>query len=559
MNGELQELMQSNPEWYKDLQYQDVKIYIKDNINSASRSFVAIGYYLKYIRNNELFSEDGYSSIWEFAQGEFGISKSQASKFMSINDKFSVHGNSPILIEQYRDFSSSKLSEMLYLTDEQLESVTVGMTKAEIRDIGKKDKVVSPAKQESKEPITIDDLDFTNRTYDCLNNAGINTIEELCELSRNDVIKIRNISHRCLDEIYMKLSGIGRCLKEEPLGNCIHRPEFPCTIAGASIIARADGESCPAKCCWNCPELAQCGYRCNASVHRPEEPEAIEITEDEFIIGFYQNCMYDHEKSIVSKRDTEMLRLELIKNHGKSYHGGSHVTDKGGTFASYPDKIVFRKPGDYEAQLQLKWGSYVSKLFKLLDVDIESEDEPDLVEAEQKESDWKEKVILDLVSRLTSIQQIDQSNGRPCEAYGKIYNAYSNIHDKYMTFQNSHGQLAFTIRKDHIKEEFERFEAESLSGEMEEAETVEADIIQSEPENHNNYAALKSLTEFINSLGDSQYNQIKKVITETCAYEKAEVSAELIDRITNRVSIWLIGVGSGYRKYLRQKSQGGAE
>ena len=77
MSEELQEVIDSNPEWYKDLLYQDVKIFIKDNINSASRSFVAIGYYLKYVRDNQLYKEDGYTGVSEFAKAEFGISPAQ--------------------------------------------------------------------------------------------------------------------------------------------------------------------------------------------------------------------------------------------------------------------------------------------------------------------------------------------------------------------------------------------------------------------------------------------------------------------------------------------------
>jgi len=135
VNEELQGTIDPNPEWYKNLQYKDVKVFIQDNINSASRSFVAIGYYLKYVRDNELFKRDDYQNIWEFAKGEFGIGKSSASQFMSINDKFSKDGNSPILLDQYKDFSSSKLAEMLTLSDEQLEQVTIATTRAEIREM----------------------------------------------------------------------------------------------------------------------------------------------------------------------------------------------------------------------------------------------------------------------------------------------------------------------------------------------------------------------------------------------------------------------------------------
>jgi hypothetical protein len=214
VSEELQEIIDSNPEWYKDLLYRDVKIFIRDNINSASRSFVAIGYYLKYVRDNQLFAEDGYQDIWDFAKGEFGIGKSSASQFMSINDKFSKDGNSPILLEQYKDFTSSKLAEMLTMSNEQLEQVTPATTIVEIRQI-KNPKMEETVLTSEQDPVTIDDLDFTVRTYNCLRHSGIETIEELCDLTEDDVIKIRNISRKCLDEIKSKLSEIGRSLKPD--------------------------------------------------------------------------------------------------------------------------------------------------------------------------------------------------------------------------------------------------------------------------------------------------------------------------------------------------------
>lgn len=139
--------------WYADVKLSEIKQFIRAEINTVSRTFVSIGYYLKYIRDKQLYKDDGYTGITEFAKAEFGISAAQASKFMSINDKFSVDGNSPILLEQYRDFSSSKLSEMLYLTDEQLEHVTVATTVAEIREIKEPEKEASfsTSKTESEE------------------------------------------------------------------------------------------------------------------------------------------------------------------------------------------------------------------------------------------------------------------------------------------------------------------------------------------------------------------------------------------------------------------------
>ena len=124
-----------SPSWYSNMSMNDIKASIKSNINDASRSFVAIGFYLKQVRDRELFHEDGCLDIWEFAEKEFGISKSAASRFMGINDRFSVDGNSPILLDQYKDFTSSKLSELLTLSDKQIGNVTPETTVKEIRDL----------------------------------------------------------------------------------------------------------------------------------------------------------------------------------------------------------------------------------------------------------------------------------------------------------------------------------------------------------------------------------------------------------------------------------------
>lgn len=60
----------------------------------------------------------------------------------------------------------------------------------------------------------------------------------------------------------------------------------------------------------------------------------------------------------------------------------------------------------------------------------------------------------------------------------------------------------------------------------------------------------KSLVDFINSMGVSQYNQIGNVISKTCEYHKYNMPDDSIGRITNDVSVWLLGIGSKYEKYL---------
>lgn len=136
--------------WYEmDMSLNDVKNLLSANIKTMSRSFIAAGYYMKYIRDRELFRDGGYSSIWEFAEDQYGIKKSATSRWMAMNDKFSKDGNSPILDDKYKDFNKSQLQEMLYLTDEQMEEAEPEMSAKEIRAIRKPPEVevIAPAQQ----------------------------------------------------------------------------------------------------------------------------------------------------------------------------------------------------------------------------------------------------------------------------------------------------------------------------------------------------------------------------------------------------------------------------
>lgn len=113
----------------------EIKKAIQDSINNAAQSFVTIGYFLKYVRDNKLYLNDGYKNIWEFALSEFDISKSWACAWMRINDKFSINGNSLALLDEYNDFPSGKLAEMVSMTDDELKQVKPTTTIVEIRDI----------------------------------------------------------------------------------------------------------------------------------------------------------------------------------------------------------------------------------------------------------------------------------------------------------------------------------------------------------------------------------------------------------------------------------------
>ena len=105
---------------------------IRRKLSETAENFVYIGYRLKQIRDSGML--DGALDIFEFAQKEYGLGKSTVSRFIAINEKYSEGGNSLELREEYRNFSSSKLSEMLTLPDNECQLITEKTTIKEIRE-----------------------------------------------------------------------------------------------------------------------------------------------------------------------------------------------------------------------------------------------------------------------------------------------------------------------------------------------------------------------------------------------------------------------------------------
>lgn len=138
-----------NGEWYRDVGYTDSIDLIRENFQGAAKSFIAIGFYLKHLKEDELYKEGNYQNIWECAQAEFGLSQSVASRYMNMNDAFSIDGNTPLLDDKYNDFNKSQLQEMLALPEDKREEIKAIQTVNEIRNIAKQEKEVKePSEKE---------------------------------------------------------------------------------------------------------------------------------------------------------------------------------------------------------------------------------------------------------------------------------------------------------------------------------------------------------------------------------------------------------------------------
>ena len=63
--------------------------------------------------------------------------------------------------------------------------------------------------------MTIEELDMSVRSFNCLKRAGIDTVEDLTNRTEEDLIKVRNLGKKSLEEVIQKLASLGLTLKKE--------------------------------------------------------------------------------------------------------------------------------------------------------------------------------------------------------------------------------------------------------------------------------------------------------------------------------------------------------
>jgi len=89
--------------------------------------------------------------------------------------------------------------------------------------VGMTDEVVTTQimvekEEDQKEKVlemTIEELDLSVRSYNCLKRAGINTVLELANKSEDDMMKVRNLGRKSLEEVKAKLEELGLGLRKE--------------------------------------------------------------------------------------------------------------------------------------------------------------------------------------------------------------------------------------------------------------------------------------------------------------------------------------------------------
>lgn len=82
----------------------------------------------------------------------------------------------------------------------------------DLSDAAQSAEVMIEPQNEAKEKVlemNIDELELSVRSYNCLKRAGINTVEELCNKTPDDMMKVRNLGRKSLEEVLAKLKELG--------------------------------------------------------------------------------------------------------------------------------------------------------------------------------------------------------------------------------------------------------------------------------------------------------------------------------------------------------------
>lgn len=202
--------------------YKEYKAELEGVLQRTAEGFVQIGYLLKVARDTNILEESGYKSVAEFAEAEYNLNKTQVSRFISINDKFSEGGYSDHLMSSYQGYGYAKLTIMLQLPDAINEELTTNYSKAEIQAI--KDEVDEEHKvsdieryMEGQEPSQDNMDERTELLYRTIGNLGEDDPELYVTIANRQnedlAVVLPEIMAPAGDKMYsVRVRGVGRMM-----------------------------------------------------------------------------------------------------------------------------------------------------------------------------------------------------------------------------------------------------------------------------------------------------------------------------------------------------------
>lgn len=275
--------------------YQEYKQELDAVLTRTAEDFVQIGYLLKVARDTNILAESGYATVTDFAKAEYGIDKTQVSRFISINDRFSEDGYSDHLLPSYKGFGYAKLTLMLQIPDEINEALPPTLSKAEIQDI--KDEVDAESKVTDIE-VEIERAEAAAVTdWSILPPEGSPLKRNLWQLGKEQENLFRKLWEICNKGQYPRSASIMDALI--PQGDAVYTVRIP-GERRTQIIINSDGATVinlktlerskyiPQDICYEVEELLNGGSSPEEQYKMlygedliPEEPEIAPVQPDE--------------------------------------------------------------------------------------------------------------------------------------------------------------------------------------------------------------------------------------------------------------------------------------
>lgn len=133
----MDEMIQERPQGASFADFAEYEKAFDEEVNRVELGFVRIGYMLRYALDTDILQGSSYTSMEEFAYAKYKIDKSQASRFIGINRRFSEGGYSDCLKEQFKGYGVAKLGELLTLPDEIIEVLPEDLSRSAIQTVKK--------------------------------------------------------------------------------------------------------------------------------------------------------------------------------------------------------------------------------------------------------------------------------------------------------------------------------------------------------------------------------------------------------------------------------------
>ena len=190
-----------NARFYMEITFDQGRGYVPSDLNKQ--------YYLANAGTNvgapigQIFVDSIFTPVYKV---EYSVENTRVGNSIDY-DKLTmkVRTNGTISAKEAVSLAAKVLNEHLALfidMSDKASDTTIMVDRPEV----KKEKVLE---------MTIEELDLSVRSFNCLKRASIDTVEDLINRTEEDMIKVRNLGRKSLEEVILKLNSLGLSLKKE--------------------------------------------------------------------------------------------------------------------------------------------------------------------------------------------------------------------------------------------------------------------------------------------------------------------------------------------------------